>query len=137
MSALTLNQENGSMLDIWANGFKSGNISETQLRQEKNNISRRGDLRLPKHQGSLKHFVLNCLSFFCIYLCVFNPQNKMPVCERFAFLTYFIFIFFLFYVCYFSSCKSVGCQSPTTNATRSKNTKCFIECFAFWLTLTA
>ncbi len=31
MSALTLNRENGSMLDIWANGFKSGNISETQF----------------------------------------------------------------------------------------------------------
>ena len=33
--------------------------------------------------------------------------------------------------------KQIGCQSWVINALRSKNTKCFIECSAFWLTLTA
>ena len=45
---------------------------------------------------------------FRISHCEINPQNKMPVCERFAFLTYFILLssFYIASLC-FSLCISV------------------------------
>ncbi len=62
---------------------------------------------------------------FRIFLSEFNPQNKTPVSECFAFLTYFIllsscFVHLFLIVLNLILCEQVGCQSPTTNATRSK-----------------